>query len=307
MLFRLQSKLNAWKFDSQIRGILETSPIRLASAPWTIVSMVAKRDAMMYLLSIKAFYRILGKGKLVAIVDRDTPSATRQLLERHLLGIEFAVLEDIDTGGCQRGGTWERLCYIIDRSQQEYTIQLDSDTLPIGSDLNEVLSCIERGQPFTMAGGWRQPELRSLREAADDARKIDSDHVVIAAQRLLDRYPDCDYLRYIRGSSGLAGFTPGGFSRSQLLELHDWMQKLLGNRWSEWGSEQFASNFAVANSPGAVVLPFPAYANFVPGIREHAEAIKFLHFIGSFRFDGGFFAAQGRKAIGLLQGSQGLA
>src|SRR5260370_36758636 len=114
MFTRRKRQLQAWKFDWQIREVLNTPPIKVINAPWSIVSMVAKRDAMMYLLSMKSFYRKLGKGRIVAIIDRDTSRSTRQLLERHLVGIRFVTLEDIDTGACQRGGTWERLCYILE-------------------------------------------------------------------------------------------------------------------------------------------------------------------------------------------------
>jgi len=44
-----------------------------------------------------------------------------------------------------------------------------------------------------------------------------------------------------------------------------------------------------------VVLPFPAYACFFPG-GPRADA-KFLHFIGSHRFDDNFYAQQALTAI----------
>jgi hypothetical protein len=299
MLWRWQRKLKVWKFNRQIRDILDTPPMPVVDAPWSIVSMVAKQDAVMYLLSMKSFYSRIGKGKIFTIIDRDTPRATQELLERHLPGIRFVILEDIDTGACQRGGTWERLCYIIDRSAYEYVVQLDCDTLPLGPEICEVLSCIEQRKPFTMADGWG---LQTMREAAAEAQGIESDYVGIVAERLFDGYPDCDRLRYVRGSSGLAGFAKGGFSRSQLEEFHTRMQELLGERWGEWGTEQCGSNFAVANSPAAVVLPFPAYASFGPG--GSAERTKFFHFIGTSRFYGGFFAEHGRKAIESLKAAQ---
>lgn len=85
------------------------------------------------------------------------------------------------------------------------------------------------------------------------------------------------------------------------------MLALLGERWYEWGTEQCASNFAVANSPDAVVLPFPAYASFGPEAIARAGQTKFFHFIGTFRFHAGFFAQEGQKTIELLKILQGVA
>lgn len=302
MFWRLRRQLQARKFDWQIRGILDTPPVRVIDAPWSIVSMTSKQDAMMYLLSMKSFYRKVGRGKIIAIIRRDTAAATRHLLERHLVGIQFVILEDIDTGACPRGGCWERLCYILDRSEREYIVQLDSDTLAIGRDLGEVVTCIELNKPFTMADdGWK---MQSMREIAAEAQQIHSNQIGIVAERLFDRYPDCDRLRYVRGSAGFSGFSLGGFSRGKLEDFHARMLARLGYRWYEWGTEQCASNFAVANSPGAVVLPFPAYSSFGPGAMARAERTKFFHFIGTFRFHGGFFAAQGRNVVASIKASR---
>lgn len=62
-----------------------------------------------------------------------------------------------------------------------------------------------------------------------------------------------------------------------------------------WGTEQRASNFVTANSPRPVVLPFPAYSCFFPG-GPRAEA-KYLHFIGSHRFDEDFYGRHALAAI----------
>ncbi len=53
------------------------------------------------------------------------------------------ILEDIPVGGCQRGGTWERLLYLLDRSETEYAIQLDADTLTVGDDADEAVRGIQ--------------------------------------------------------------------------------------------------------------------------------------------------------------------
>jgi hypothetical protein len=248
---------------------------------------------------MKAFYRRVGRGRLVAIIDRDTPSELTATLKQHFPGIAFEILEDIDTGICQRGGTWERILYILSRAESEYVVQVDCDTLPLTDDLKEVVDCINAGVSFTMADNHNR--IRSLRETAAATKGMDSDYIGVVTERLFDRYPDCDTLHYVRGSSGLAGFAPGAFPRARIEEFHRIMEEMVGaTRWREWGTEQCASNFAVANSPGAVILPYPAYSSFGPG--GPREGVKFFHFIGSYRFDDGFFAARGREEIAALRG-----
>lgn len=301
MFYRLRRRLQRHRFDSAIAGVLDTPPMPVVEAPGlTILSMVAPDDVPMYVLSMKAFYRRIGRGRLIAILDRDTPTAARDTLRRHFPGIAFEIIEVIDTGPCQRGGTWERILHILDRAATEYVVQVDCDTLPVAADLDEVADCIATGRAFTMADN--SLGLRTLRETAEAADPTDGDFIGDVTERVFDRYPDAERLLYVRGSSGLAGFAPGAFPRARIEEFHQIMEDMLGPaRWREWGTEQCASNFAVANSPGAVVLPFPAYASFFPdGPRA---GVKFFHFIGSHRFDQGFFAARGREEIAALAAS----
>jgi FkbM family methyltransferase len=296
MFYRFRKRRQAQRLNRAIGGILDTPPIRIEPAPWCITSMVANSDVPMYLLSLKSFYPKLGGGKVAAIIDRDMPQALRDTLARHVPGLEFVILEDIATGSCQRGGTWERLLYVLDRSESEYTIQLDADTLTVGDNLDEVIRCVETNTPFTMSDGF---ELMSLPEVAEEAEATPSEYIGIITERLFARYPD-EGLRYVRGSSGFAGFSHGGFTRAGITRFHEEMEKLVGTtRWRGWGTEQCGSNFAIANSPGAVVLPYPGYASFTRHTARR-EA-KFFHFIGANRFLGDYFAARGQELIAKLR------
>lgn len=296
MLYRFRRTVNTKLFNRSIEAVLQTAPLVLRPGPLCIVSMVADRDVPMYLVAIKSFYQRLNQGKVVAIVDRDMPQGLRDTLSQHVVGIEFVVLEDIPTTPCQRGGTWERLLYCLDRSESEYTIQLDADTLTVGQDLDEVLACVEANRAFTMADGFIRV---ALHEAAEIARATPSDYIGIVGERMLDRYPDADTLHYIRGSSGFAGFSKGGYTRQAISEFHRIMEALVGaTRWREWGSEQFGSNFAVANSPDPVVLPYPDYASFTERVLR--DEVKLFHFIGRYRFMEGYFARRSQEAIAAL-------
>ncbi len=293
MFFNLRKKIARAKFDRQIKDIVDTPPVPVVDAAWTVVSMVAKSDVLMYLLSMKAFYRKLGAGKLVAVIDRDTPDSATALLSRHFPGIQFVILEDIDAGRCQRGGTWERLVYVVRRSAEEFVIQVDCDTLVIGADIAEIHRCVAQNIPFAYADNdW---SIMSLREIAADAQTISSPYIGIFLERCFATWPQADQWKYVRASSGLAGFARGGASLDLLEQFHDQMKASLGTRWREWGTEQSGSNFVIANSPGAITLPFPEYATYP---LEHGnERTKFFHFIGSNRFRGDYFAQQGRRLI----------
>jgi len=306
MLYRLRRWINVKRFDRMIAGVLETKPLVLEDAPWAIVSMVAKRDLLMYLVAVKSFYPKIGRGKVVAIIARDTPQALRQTLSTHLVGIEFVILEAIPTDPCQRGGTWERLLYCLDRSQTEYTIQLDADTLTMSDDLQEVVDCVKANRAFTMADGFVRV---SFQEAAELAQATPSNHIGIVSEAMFDRYPEKEGLHYIRGSSGFAGFAKGGFTRVAIAKFHQEMEKLVGSeRWREWGSEQCGSNFAVANSPDPMVLPYPDYASFADRVESWLRPrVKLFHFIGTFRFKEDYYGRKSQNVIAALQGRKNAA
>jgi hypothetical protein len=299
MLHRLRNSMKKKRFYSQTKNILDTPPIRLVKAKLAIISMVSNADVQMYLLSMKSFYARIGRGRIIVIIDRDMPQSSRDILSRHFVGIEFAILEDIVTGACQRGGTWERLVFLLNHAQDEYAIQVDCDTLAFGGDLDEVLDCVASNRAFTLSAGG-QP-IRTMKEYAANARTLQAKYVGIRVEQAFDQYPGSDSVKYVRGSSGFAGFAAGGFSISQIETFHEEMRRRMGDdEWRIWGTEQNGSNFAVANSPDAVVLPYPKYANFNPDLQPGPHA--FFHFFGTHRYDGNVFADKGRQVISELNG-----
>ena len=302
MLYRLRTAWNKRRFNLLTRGILKTPPLQTLDANLSIVSMVSNSDVQMYILSLKSFYARIGRGKVIAIVDHDMPQQLRALLMEHIVGIQFVILEDIDPGCCQRGGTWERLVYLLKHAQSEYAIQLDSDTLAFGPDLAEIVNCVENNRAFTLNQNYYK--IRPMCEYAKDARSIDVKYIGIHVERMFDRYPDGEHLHYVRASSGLAGFAVGGFAAEKIEEFHETMRSIVGDEiWHKWGTEQCASNFAVANSPDAVVLPYPKYANFDPiSVWPNVpnEDNAFLHFIGAYRYHEDFFAQKAQIVIRAL-------
>jgi hypothetical protein len=135
----------------------------------------------------------------------------------------------------------------------------------------------------------------SLRDAARRVENVPGDHVQVVAERAMARLDGCDLRRYVRGSSGFAGFARGGFRRDQLEAFSAELSAQVGDRWNEWGSEQVASSYVVANSASAQVLPYPKYACFDLDMDPQRSA--FLHFIGTNRFHRGIYAALATRVM----------
>jgi hypothetical protein len=70
------------------------------------------------------------------------------------------------------------------------------------------------------------------------------------------------------------------------------------DRWTEWGTEQVASNFLLSNEAGMKPLPYERYLNYwneAPG-----RDARFLHFVGTHRYSTGEYCARTRQAIAAL-------
>lgn len=286
------------RFLKRTAGIFKTPKIRIAPGPPRIVSMVSTRHVQMYLITMKAFLTRLGRGEVICIIPADTPEDDKDLLEQHIPKIQFEVLETIDPNPCQRGGTWERLVYVLEQSREIYTIQMDSDCLAFG-DLREVAESVDANRSFAVTNAGKP--IRTMREWAEDAKAQEGDYVGIRAERLFDKLPCCDELKYVRASSGFCGYAHRGFSRERLDAFHEKMASLMGQAWLERGTEQNGSNFVIANSKNARLLPFPKYTNFFPG-RDPAQS-DFLHFFGTYRFANDVFLHRSLQVISELRGS----
>lgn len=295
MFFRLKNQTARALHDARCRGVLASPPVtvREGAVPLIFVTQLTRRDLLIYLVAIKSMLSRFGHGRVVQIDDNSLTNADRELLQHHLPGSRCIPINEVDTGQCPRGGTWERLCAILDFSLEAFVIQVDADTLACGL-LPEVSSCIAENRSFTL--GTRQGRrLLTVVEAAAFAASQPGGHIQLVAERALLQLPYAATAHYVRGSSGFAGFARGAFSRQRLQEFSLCMQRITGSRWREWGTEQVSSNFAIANSDGARVLPYPKYACF--DLDMDPEQAVFLHFIGTNRFDRGVYAKKSRAFI----------
>ncbi len=283
VFYRIRRAVGYALFRRIAGEVLRTPPLRIVDSPVRIVTQLHPRDLLLYLVAAKTFYPRLGHGRFVLLLDPDLDPAGRALLVRHLGGaVVFRRVAEVDTGRCRRGGTWERLVTCLDLARDHYVIQLDADTLTLG-ELPEVCEAVATNRPFLLGEG--EPVVSCAEAARGPAvTASDATHVVDVAQRVLGDLPDAERLRYVRASSGFAGFDrAGGAGGRWLLEwFHGEMTARLGRRFAEWGSEQVASAFVLANRPEPAVLPWPDYATVTPAVP--LARVRFAHFIGTWRF-----------------------
>jgi hypothetical protein len=298
MLYRARWGFERVLHNYRCKGVLATDPLRIQPSNLRILSMVSHADLIMYLVAVKSFYKRVGRGKIIIINDGSLTSADCEMLSNHLGSPEFIQFTHVDTNGFPSGGCWERLLTILDLLRDFYVIQLDSDTVT-RKYVPEVLECIHSNRSFTL-GTPQGRELVNLSQASRQAQAFYADdprrtHVQDEAERNFFRIPDAEQLLYVRGSAGFAGFAKGSQSRSTAADFSQRMTELIGIKWTDWGSEQVASNYLVANAPRAAVLPYPKYACFDPRVRINQAA--FLHFIGTNRYDERIYTRESRSAM----------
>ena len=301
MMYRFRREAAITWFGMSVRRIFQTAALRCEpSASALFVSQVCHRDIAMYLLAIKSLARHVRPQMVFALDDTSLTQSDKHILRQHVQPIEILPITSVANGKCPKGGTWERLLFIADKAPTSYVVQVDSDTLTVGAP-TAVQKLIEDNRSFTL-GEWRGQTIVSAGEAArsvKDRLTNGSAHVQMVSEANLDRLEFDTEAKYVRGCSGFAGFARASLSRDAVERFSRSMAQLIGNsKWNEWGSEQVASNFVVANTAGAQVLPFPEYCFHSPEI--DVEPATFVHFIGSYRFRGGRYARLARRVISQL-------
>ena len=292
----------------QVRGILDTAPIIPRDDGVVLFSMIGTRVLLPYLVAVKSLHHFLQRGRVVILDDGTLTQEDKEVLRHHCGNPEIRLFSDVDTKGCPTYTSWRRLFTLLDLRRENYVIQLDSDTVTIG-DVPLVRSQIENGRDFILMG---EPgvEFSAPGDVAAQARahpeyQREHVHVQLAMEAQMDkvRIPGRDTLSYARGCAGFAGFAPDA-SGSQLAEAFSAeASRLLGfDHWKQWGSEQVTSNFLVSNEPGSVLLPYEHYCNFWN--EPYGDDMRFVHFIGTFRFHGGLYGRLSRIMADKLRAAE---
>lgn len=299
MFYKLKNRLGRAAFTWHAAGILKTPPVRLdADSPCALLSQIQHKDVLMYLLAVKSFARRIPPCAIYIIDDGTLTAEDRGCLRQHLPGHRVFSLQDFASDRCPRGACWERLLGISALVRDHYVIQLDADTLTL-SPIDEVRACIEQSRAFSI-GTWDNQKPETMRERYEVATKLARDpraHIQVVAEASVDKLRGFDSMNYIRGCAGFSGFPRGSFSKETVEDISQQMVAALGDRWSEWGTEQFTSNVIVANTADPMVLPHPKYCDCT---QLRGDPV-FVHFIGTCRFKGGRYGRLARRTIGILQ------
>lgn len=294
MLNRIKRKLDRAWFNFRCAGVYKTPRVQCdSSSNVLIVSQLHHPDLTLYLLAAKSFARYV-KPRGFVIVDDGLRPEDKRILSNHFECIQFVPRSSMGLDTCPTGGCWERLLTLASENKSHYVIQLDSDTLTLAEPA-EVLQSIAAGRSFTL-GTSSGTHFVALSEASRHAHEDPHKHVQNHAERALGEYPGGAQLKYVRGCAGFTGFAPGKLSIPEIEKFSLQMQKLVGRqKWHEWGSEQVASNFMVANVDDSLVLPVDRYPFWEPGL-DIRQAVL-IHFFGTFRFMGGMYIRQGLRII----------
>lgn len=288
---RLQRDFFRWRYLNAARDVLETRPVVRGTVQFTLLSMVHHRDIISYLVAVKSFTRFVNPERIVVVCDPSIDANDRAVLKKHVPHLEFREANEFTNSRIPRGGTWERLFAISHYVTEGYVVQLDADTVTLDS-IDEVLASIQEGRGFVLGETPRQ-RLMSL---AETSRRGPHPHVQAASELAIDSVGLPAENLYVRGCSGFTGFPRDERMAARMLDFSERMWDRLGDRWQEWGTEQVTSNYLVANTPGAAVLPFPKY-----GTPDQKNAkIVFLHFIGSMRFVNNKYTFTSREVIRAL-------
>ena len=294
MLSGIRKKID-WKwFNFKCSDIFHTSPVKCdPESDIVVVSQMHHNYMAMYLLAAKSFARFIRPRHFV-LVDDGLLEEDKRILCAHLGTVHFVLRQDVPLGACPSGGCWERILTLSAENQRYYAIQLDADTLTL-SEPTEVLECLAENRSFTL-GTSTGRHMIQFGEASRFAHEKTNDHIQNRAERMLEKFPGHEHLKYVRGCAGFTGFTSGQLPADKIEQFSEEMSKLVGpEKWREWGSEQVTSNYMVANAPNSLVLPVDRYPFWKPGV-DIEEAV-FVHFFGTFRFSAGMYQRQAARVI----------
>lgn len=291
---RVNRDWQRYRFERVVSGVHRLPPLQRGSAPLTLLSMVQPRDVAPYLLALRSLYRSVPARRVVVVCDPKMSGSDTETIRRAVPFVETHTAEAFRESAFPVGGTWERLAAIARITREDYVVQLDADTVAL-KPLLEVAAAVEEGRAFFIGeeAGQRVVSCQQASATASEyLSRVADRHIQAWSERELVHASAPDSL-YSRGCSGFTGFPRNTEMLERMRTFSQAMRARLGERWGEWGTEQVTSNFLAANLPGAFVLPFPVYGT--PDVQT--PQTRFLHFIGSLRFESNAYAQAARTVI----------
>lgn len=304
MFYSLRQRLNYRWFNFRNHAVFNTPKLTCDPNGPVVITQLCRRDLVIYLIAIKSFSQQIRPSHVYALDDGSLTADDRVMLQEHIPDLVFLELKDYRSTHCPAGGCWERLLAVAHLCQTHYVVQLDSDTITLG-DICEVQNCIKQEESFVISVKDNQ-EIESMPSAIATARShlLEGSGIQPLSEASFDQLDNYEALKYARGCAGFSGFAKGSTSRAFIEGISRQMHQALGEPWNEWGTEQVTSNIAIANSPKAIMLPHPKYANCQ---RIDDSVTQFIHFIGYCRFKEGIYTKTSQKVIAELNGATPIA
>ncbi|MDB2330865.1 hypothetical protein N9V74_04040 [Alteromonas sp.] len=288
---KISRKVQESRLNSVLKGYLHLEPIESnAGAEVTVMTQLYAKAIYMGIAAMHSLVEKLECSVNIEIIDDGSLTKQHhQILLNVFPGLTITKIKNIARHGCPSGGCWERLLRIQELTNDYYVIQVDTDILVI-NDIDEINDCITRNRAFISSSpDWPQPV--SIDEIVEYASKSGSQNIQFESERQLAKIKSIELNRYVRGCAAFTGFPKGAELTGKLSKFSQEMESILGKRWLEWGTEQFACNTMIALCEELMVLPWPKYQNFCfpefkPLIEDSSfsDEVSVIHFIGSNRF-----------------------
>lgn len=297
MFYSLKDKLNRQRFYKACKQIFFTVPVTATTnEPVAVLTQLQHKDVILFLIAIKTFAKQIHLSKVFIINDGSLNNDDLILLRKHIPIADIYDAKQFSEPSCPTGGTWERLLAIAHFIDLFYIIQLDSDTLTL-SALDEVNDHIESNTGFVI-GTWDNQKIEPMNDSSErvimNVNPTFDAHVQMLAEAHFSKLEGSENLKYVRGCSGFSGFAKGSFNKQFIIDFSQKMEKEIGSKWHEWGSEQVMSNIVVANLLKAEVLPHPKYSDCK---KMKLPETCFIHFIGEYRFRRSIYAKLAQNEI----------
>lgn len=294
---RLSTDFYRAQYMKAVPAVLNTPPVSPGNLPFVLLSMVHRRDVLSYLVAAKSFLKYAPAQRVVVVCDPSITAKDREIFKEHIPHIELRDAYEFTHVDIPRGGTWERLFAISYYAENNYVVQLDSDTLTL-MDIPEVSTAIINNTGFVL-GETANQTVEYLKTTSDRAKPWlkDTQHIQALVEAAMDSLPLPKTTLYVRGCSGFTGFPSGSNIQQKMLDFSKIMTNSFGAKWKTWGTEQITSNYLVANLAGTQVLPFPKYGT--PDVSNQMSV--FIHFIGSMRFTSSKYLTLTKKQLSVYR------
>jgi len=252
-----------------------------------LLSMLQETDVQMYLLAVKSMMQYLQVSKVVIVCDPRLTQASKNIIQQHVVNVDFLDALQYQHEQIPQGGCWERLYAISHVNQDAYVIQMDADILVLKPP-QEVIDAVKLNRSFILGTNSKFNQI-SISEmsatAAQWTEKYEAQgiepHIQVKAEVCLAKLAETLGLtNYTRGCAGFAGFAKGSITPKSVRRVSQSFRQKLGKQWNSWGTEQFASNLLLSNTADVTVLPTDKYNSS----DRYTEDFIFSHFIGSSRF-----------------------